>query len=626
MKAIRFICGLVLAASASFAQNEAQWTLSSDVAKAPAGATVPLRLTAKIDSGWHIYSMTTPKGGGMPTAVVLDDPAIESFRLYQPKPDRKFDSTFNVDVETFSNQVDFLMPVQLKKDASGDALNLVAQLKYQVCSDRECKPVKKKLPFTLALDRAAAVPAAFVVPASYTEVKPGLKLSPAAVSETQATPSTPAAPAESSGLGAFLLTAFGVGLLSIFTPCVFPMIPITVSFFLNQRGGLLQAAVFSLGIIGLFCALGVGVTEAVGPFGVVQLGSNRWVNGFIAVVFGLFALSLLGAFEITLPSGLLTNLDRASRRGGYLGTLLMGLTFSLTSFACVGPFVGPLLVSTVQDQGARPVLGMLSFASGLASPFFFLAAFPSYLRKLPKSGGWLARVKVVMGFVLLALMFKYLSNIDQVLQLHLLTRERFLAAWFVLFAMPGLYLLGMLRLEGVEPGEPLGIGRLITASGFLIFALSLIPGMFCGSLGELDAYVPAATSCPVSATSAASARPAWMKNQYKEALDLARQQNKFVLVNFTGYACTNCKWMDANMFTKPEISAAFQELVPVELFTDGTDTVSEENANLENSKFATASEPYYAILDADEKVVATFPGLTRDTQQFLTFLKTRPGA
>jgi thiol:disulfide interchange protein len=625
MKAIGVICGLVLAAAGAVGQNEAQWTLSSDGAKAPAGATIALKLTAKIDSGWHIYSMTTPKGGGMPTAVSLDDPAIESFSLYQPKPDRKFDSTFNVDVETFSNQVDFMIPVQLKKDTAGDALNLVAQLKYQVCSDRECKPVKKKIPFTLALDRSAALPAAFVIPAGYTEVKPPAKTeSPTPV--VSETPAAPAAPAESSGLGGFLLTAFGVGLLSIFTPCVFPMIPITVSFFLNQRGGLIQAAVFSLGIIGLFCALGVGVTEAVGPFGVVQLGSNRWVNGFIALVFGAFALSLLGAFEITLPSSLLTNLDRASRRGGYLGTLLMGLTFSLTSFACVGPFVGPLLVSTVQDQGARPVLGMLSFASGLASPFFFLAAFPSYLKKLPKSGGWLARVKVVMGFVLLALMFKYLSNIDQVLQLHLITRERFLAAWFVLFAMPGLYLLGMLRLEGVEPGEPLGIGRLITASGFLIFALSLVPGMFCGSLGELDAYVPAATSCPVSGTSAASARPAWMKNQYREALDLARQQNKLVLVNFTGYACTNCKWMDANMFTKPEIAATLQDLVPVELFTDGTDAVSEENANMENSKFATASEPYYAILDADEKVVATFPGLTRDTQQFLTFLKTRPGA
>src|SRR5262249_27473742 len=239
-----------------------------------------------------------------------------------------------------------------------------------------------------------------------------------------------------------------------------------------------QALVFSLGIIVLFCALGLGVAAAVGPFGVVQLGSNPWVNGFIALVFGAFALSLLGAFEITLPSGMLTRLDQASRRGGYFGTLLMGLTFSLTSFACVGPFVGSILAASVQSKGSQPVFGMMSFATGLASPFFFLAAFPSYLKKLPRSGGWLARVKVVMGFVLLALMLKYFSNIDQVLQTNFLTRERFLAAWFVLFALPGLYLLGLLRLEGVEPGESLGIGRLLVASVFLIFAFTLLPGIY----------------------------------------------------------------------------------------------------------------------------------------------------
>ena len=238
---------------------------------------------------------------------------------------------------------------------------------------------------------------AFVAPAGYKEVNPeGSAPAPGAVNTV---------PAQTSdGLGAFLLTAFGFGLASIFTPCVFPMIPITVSFFVNQRGGIAQAVVFSLGIVVLFCALGLGVTAAVGPFGVVQLGSNPWVNTFIALVFGVFALSLLGAFEITLPASLLTSLDKASRRGGYLGTLLMGLTFSLTSFACVGPFVGSILAASVQQKGAQPVLGMMSFATGLASPFFFLAAFPSYLKKLPRSGGWLARVKVVMGFVLLAAM------------------------------------------------------------------------------------------------------------------------------------------------------------------------------------------------------------------------------
>jgi len=350
------------------------------------------------------------------------------------------------------------------------------------------------------------------------------------------------------------------------------------------------------------------------------------VNGFIAIVFGAFALSLLGAFEITLPSGLLTKLDQASRRGGYLGTLLMGLTFSLTSFACVGPFVGSLLVSSVQGKGTQPVLGMLSFAVGLASPFFFLAAFPGYLKKLPKSGGWLARVKVVMGFVLLALMLKYFSNIDQVLQTAFFTRERFLAAWFVLFALPGLYLLGLLRLEGIEAGESLGIGRLLVASAFLIFALSLLPGMFGAPLGELDAYVPAPTSTALVGGGGVSKRVAWMKNQYQEGLELARQENKLVLLNFTGYSCTNCKWMDANMFPRPEIAEAVKELVPVELYVDGTDAASEQNQKLEDERFNTASMPYYALLEADGKVVAQFGGATRDPEKFLAFLKTRPGA
>jgi len=327
---------------------------------------------------------------------------------------------------------------------------------------------------------------------------------------------------------------------------------------LNQRGGIVQALVFSLGIIVLFCALGLGVTALAGPIGISQLGGNPWVNAFIAAVFCVFALSLLGAFEITLPSGLLTKLDGASRRGGYFGTLLMGLTFSLTSFACVGPFVGPLLASSVQAQGAQPVIGMAAFATGLASPFFFLAAFPSYLKKLPRSGGWLARVKIVMGFVLLAVMLKYLSTIDQVLATNLLTRERFLAAWFVLFAMAGLYLLGLLRLEGIEADDKLSTGRLLSGSAILIFAFSLLPGMFGAPLGELDAYVPVATG-GITGNSTTAGGLQWMKNDYQAALDRGRQENKLVLVTFTGYACTNCHWMKANMFTRPEIAGVMKD-------------------------------------------------------------------
>jgi thiol:disulfide interchange protein len=625
--------GLVAALAALYGQklDPIQWTLTSDVAKAPAGATVPLHLKATFQEGWHLYSLTTPAGGPIATTAALaENPAVKGSKLYEPPPMRQFDKNFNLDTETFEKEVDLPLTAELAPDAKG-AIELIANVRYQACNDRQCLPPRKKTAsFTVTIDPAAAAPAAFVLPAGYTEIKPGAVavkvISSGASSTSTNTAGSAGAPAAASsgGLPAFLITAFGLGLAAIFTPCVFPMIPITVSFFLNQRGGILQAVVFSLGIVVLFCALGLGVTAAVGPFGVNQLGANPWVNGFITLVFGAFALSLLGAFEITLPSSMLTKLDSASRRGGYLGTLLMGLTFALTSFACIGPFMGSLLVASVQSKGLQPVLGMVSFAGGLASPFFFLAAFPGYLKKLPKSGGWLARVKIVMGFVLLAAMLKYASNIDQVLQLGWLTRERFLAGWFVLFALAGLYLLGLLKLEGNEEGDHLGIGRLLTASVLLIFAFSLLPGMFGAPLGELDAYVPAATGGGIL-NNRASTQQVWMKNQYKQALDQARAENKLVLVTFTGYACTNCHWMKANMFPRPEIAEAASKLVLVELYTDGTDKESEENQKLQDEKFSTVAIPYYAILDPDGKVVASFAkGMTTNTQEFLAFLTTRP--
>jgi thiol:disulfide interchange protein DsbD len=507
---------LLLCASVVPAQilDPVHWSLSSDTTKAPPGATVALKLTAKLDPGWHLYSLTQPKPGpdGGPitsTAGLAESPVVGAFKIFQPPPETKFDPNFKMETQTFEKEVVFWVTADLSKAAPTGSAELTAQFRYQACDATQCLPPKRKTAVvSLVIDSSAAAPPAFVVPAGYKDIKEG----PATSSKSAGTPVNSAAEPP-SGLWAFLLTAFGLGLASIFTPCVFPMIPITVSFFLNQRGGLFQAAIFAIGIIVFFTGLGLGVSAAVGPFGVVQLGSNVWVNTFIAIVFTVFAISLLGAFEITLPSGLLTSLDKASRRGGMAGTLIMGLTFALTSFACVGPFFGSILTASVQSGGSRPALGMISFAAGLAAPFFFLAAFPSYLKKLPRSGGWMLRIKVVMGFILLAVMLKYLANIDQVMQWNFLTRERFLAAWFVMFALAGLYLLGFLRLEGVEPGEPMGIGRLLTASALLIFAISLVPGMFGAPLGELDAFVPVAQGGGFAGR-AASSGPAWMKNQY----------------------------------------------------------------------------------------------------------------
>ena len=618
----------LLAACSCFGQrlDPVKWSFALQPSTAPPGAKVLGRFTARIDPGWHLYSLSTPKGGPIPTTITLAEAAgAGASRIYQPAPKRKFDQNFKLEVESYDNEAVFLLEIELEELAKPGPLELTAQARYQACDDRQCLfPVRKSASATLTVDPASAAPAV-TIPAGYTLFDPNR---PAAA--PQPAP-VRVGGADDRGLAAFLLIAFGFGLAAIFTPCVFPIIPVTVSFFLNKQAGsrgesLFQAAVFCLGIIVLFSTFGLVTTAALGPFGAQQLSSSPWVNGFIALVFLAFGLSLLGAFEITIPSSVLTRLDQGSQRGGTAGTLLMGLTFSLTAFACVGPFVGTLLAGSLTAGGVRPLLGMVTFASGLAAPFFLLALFPSYLKRLPKSGGWMSRVKIVLGFLVLAVMLKYLSNIDAVMQWNVITRERFLAAWVVLFALPGLYLLGFLRLEGIKPGETVGIWRLVLGSLLLMFAVSLVPGMFGGSLGEIDAYVPVAQ--PSAAGSGSGMRGgelAWRKNQYREALEAAREENKLVFVSFTGYACTNCHWMKSNMFPGPEIAAALKEYVLVELYTDGTDAASEANRQLLESKFSTVAIPFYAILEPDEKVVAGFAGLTRDAREFAGFLRSPNG-
>jgi len=621
----RFLAVFLLAAPLlGKAPDPVNWTLTFDTASAAPGSHVLARLAAKIDPGWHLYSLTTPKPP-IATTVTLDNAAVASVKLYQPQPLVKLDPSFGVNTETFGEAVTFLLDIELKKDAAPGPVELTATPRYQCCNDTMCLPPKRKpTSATLTIDPAAKA-AAIVIPPGFTEFRPA-----AAQTASTATGSpapAPRAPQPSTGFGLFLLTAFGAGLAAIFTPCVFPMIPFTVSYFVNRqtgnrRDGVVHAVLFCAGIVVLFTGLGALIKAIAGPFGVVQLGNSPWVNAFIALVFIVFGLSLLGAYELSLPSGLLTKLNQASEQGGYLGTLLMGLTFTLTSFACIGPIVGPLLVASVQTSGLQPVFGMGAFATGLALPFFALALFPSFLQKLPKSGGWLMRVKVVLGFVVLAISVKYLSSADQVLQTNLISREMFLASWVVLFALPGLYLLGFLRLEGIKPEDHLGVGRMLIAALFLIFSISLLPGLFGASLGNIEAFIPVqAKSAMFASAGGETGAPVWLKNQYREALAKARAENKLVFINFTGYACTNCHWMKANMFPRPEILPLLKDFVLVDLYTDGTDQVSEENQQLEEKKFGTVSIPYYAILDPDEHVIATFPGLTRNAAEFANFLK-----
>lgn len=587
-----------------------------------AGGTVVLRLTATIDEGWHLYSPTTPPGP-IPTELKLDDnAAVVSFTIHQPEPKKVFDPNFNNESQSFEKEVVFLIEAKLAATLP-ETLELSASTRYQVCSDTTClRPVRRTAALALSTKPAAAGATARGIPAGYTALPAAGAAKPA---ETSAAPAPTTAPPQSM-LG-FLAVAFGFGIASIFTPCVFPMIPFTVSAFLGggapgQASGaspLVKAITFCLGIILIFTALGIGATAALGPFGVVQIGSSPWVNGFITLVFIAFGLSLLGAFEITLPSGLVNRMNNASQGAGLLPMLLMGLTFALTSFACVGPFMGTLLAASVQGDKLQPALGMLSFATGLASPFFFLALFPGYLKSLPRSGGWLVRVKVVMGFLVLAAAVKYISTVDVVLHWDLFTRERVLASWMVLLALPGLYLLGFVRMEGIKADEAVGVARALAGALFLILSVSLLPGMFGAPLGELDAFLPSAKSTPFAGATSGP-KLDWMKDDYAGALARAKAENKPLFVNFTGYACTNCKWMKSNMFTKPEIAAELAKYVLVELYTDGTDAASETNRNLQEGRYQTVSIPHYVVLDGTEAVRASQVGLTKDTQAFKAFL------
>jgi thiol:disulfide interchange protein len=605
------LAGPLFAQSEKF--NHVKWTMTVDQPAAAPGGTVLAKLRADIDSGWHMYSLTTPPGP-IPTtirSIENQNPVVDGLTIFEPPPIRKYDPNFKADTETYEGSRTFLARILLKKNIAPGPVTIALEPRYQTCSGTSCIPPRtRQVSATVNIARDAASNAVSIPP-GFIEAK-----------VSAASAENPPAP-QDGDLAPFLALAFGVGLAAVFTPCVFPMIPITMSYFVGQRGGFTQAITFCLGIVVLFTGLGLLATIALGPAGIVQLGGNPWVNGFIALVFFAFGLSLLGAFEITIPSRILTRLNTASGQGGFAGALLMGLTFALASFACVGPFMGTLLAASVTGGKLRPALGMAFFAGGLSLPFFLLALFPAWLGRLPRSGEWLARVKVVMGFLVLTFMLKYIYSLDAVLQTNLLTRERFLAFAVVLLAMAGFYLLGFVRLPGVSAHDELGVPRLLIGMLFVAAGLSLVPGMFGARLGEIEAFIPPPSSDSVSGGSARE-ELAWLKNDLPGALAKARAENKRVLADFTGYACTNCKWMKRNMFTRPEIEAVVKDMVLVELYTDGTDAASQANQKLEEEKFQTVAIPFYVVYDANENALATFADKTNDSQQYLAFLNAKP--
>jgi thiol:disulfide interchange protein len=430
------------------------------------------------------------------------------------------------------------------------------------------------------------------------------------------------AEARKAGLLPYLLTAFGAGALALLTPCVFPMIPITVSFFtkrkhISRSRAIRDAGIYSLGIIFTFTALGFLFALLMGATGIQDFASNPWVNLFVAAVFILLAGSLFGFYEIQLPTGVLNKLNAKANEGeGILSVLLMGLVFSLTSFTCTVPFVGAVMVSATRGDWLWPMMGMLAFATAFSIPFFLLALFPAALKSLPKSGGWLNSVKVLMGFLEIAAAMKYLSNADLVWQWALLTRSVFLVIWVVLAVLAVLYLIGRIKFVHDTPVEKLSGVRMLTATGFLSIAVFLTTGIFGGQLGVLEGYVPLQTY---------ASDKEWLEN-YEAGLKLAKETGKPIFVDFTGYTCTNCRAMEATMFTRPEVAALLSQYVRVRLHTDGRANKQQIEENRENQKmqqdrYDTIALPYYAAISPEDKDIVQFDGYTNSPAEFVTFLK-----
>jgi thiol:disulfide interchange protein DsbD len=618
------------------AQNPVSWSLESDVR----GKTVKkdesfkAKLRAAIDGEWHLYAVEQPEGGPFPTRISI--PENTPFKINgspeSPNAISKTDPNFKdandkpLETKFFRKQAEFNVPLAALTDADTD--DLAVNIKYQVCNDSLCLPPKTvKVTFAGFEDVKKAV----------TVNTPDNSNQQSAISSqpTEQTIQNQKSPIQNPSdlpLLSFILVAMGAGALSLLTPCVFPMIPITVSYFTNHAShsrakAIKLASIYSLGIIATFSILGVLLAIFVGAAGINLFAANPWVNIVITAIFLFFAFNLFGAYEIQIPSSILTKLDNVTRTkegegSGIVGALLMGLTFTLTSFTCTSPFIGSVMVSSAQGSWQIPLLGMLAFSTVFALPFFVLALAPQLVSQLPRAGGWMNSVKVAMGFLEVAAAMKFISNVDLIWNWGIFTRSFVLAIWIAIGIILSIYLLGKFQLFHDTKPEKIGAIRLVSAILSLAISFYLLTGLFGAKLGELESFLPPDLENSSSKVFGKSKDElAWIENDLDKALAKAKTENKRVFVDFTGYTCTNCRWMEANVFPKKDVETQMSKFVLARLYTDGEGAVYERQQQFQEKNFQTVALPFYVILEADGKTVSTFPGLTRNVPEFVDFLQ-----
>lgn len=638
-----FIFTLIFATGFSQVVNPVKWTFDSN----QNGSEVELTFKATIDAGWHLYSTKIPEGGPIKTSFYFEDVKNIEFtdELSADKEAiEKFDKSFQMDLSYHEGEVTFTRKARL----TGGAGSIAGYVEFMSCNDETCTPpMEQEFSFQFGDPVEGSEETSNNIVRSTETIESGSKTSDS----------------EDRGYWSIFFIAFLGGLAALLTPCVFPMIPMTVSFFTKQSktkaAGIKNGIWYGVSIIIIYLILGTVVTAAFGAESLNNLSTNPWFNLFFALLLFVFAFSFMGAFEIVLPQNWVNAVDRKADKGGLIGIFFMAFALALVSFSCTGPIVGALIVEAARSGGMAPVVGMLGFSSALAIPFALFAAFPGWLNSLPKSGGWLNSVKVVLGFLEFAFAFKFLSIADMVLNLHILEREVYIAIWIATFLGLALYLWGKIRLPHDSKMEYLPVSRFVMGTIVMAFVIYMVPGLWGAPVKLISGFPPpvdyaesplgvgksqvqgvAQSSVYVDPGKHIGPHGIPMFDDYHKALAHAKVSGKPLLIDFTGKGCTNCRKMEDNVWIDPEVKKMFlEDFVVVSLYVDLRERLPEEEqyvsettgrkvrtvgnkwTDFQISRYNRNTQPYYVILDNNENEVVDGYGYDSNPKRFAEWLK-----
>jgi len=669
---------LVLLAFSSFGQIQPppKWTYSFDVNEAKVGDEIELIFKAEIPRNWYIYSNDFDEdlGPTLTTAPLEEHPSFEVIGELTPiNPSRKYDEVWAGEISYFMGTGEFRQRIRILQSD----LTISGNIDYQMCiempTDGRCIPFDEDFTFpTLRISGSDNEETSNAGESQTTENEE--QMAPPTEEENTPTESRQAIPLEpidangntgEMSLWAFMILCFLGGIAALLTPCVYPMIPLTVSFFTgkskSRRQALIQAFFFGFSIIAIYTISGTIVAKVSGPEFANWL-STHWVpNVAFFAIFIFFALAFLGMFEITLPSSWVNNADKQADKGGYYGTFFMAFTLVLVSFSCTGPIVGTILVESAGGLVLKPILGMFAFSMAFAIPFTLFAIFPEWLNSLPRSGGWMNTVKVVLGFLELALAFKFLSIADQVYHWGILDRDIFLVIWIAVFIGLTIYLFGLIRMPHDDKVEKLGVPRLLLALTSLGFVIYLLPGLWGAPLKGMAGYLPPMKSNMFTFAGGNTSYNSDGENQlcdlplyadlfeiphglqgyfdYEQALACAKSQGKPLFIDFTGHGCVNCREMEARVWSDPAVLKRLREdFVIVALYVDDKSTLPEnqwyiseydkkekktigkQNADFQITRFNNNAQPYYVILDHQEELLIQPKAYDLNPVNFAAFL------